>query len=115
MNEDILLPVDLPAEALKLAWWQVSCLQGVNDRFQSVAITGRANRECRLSTHLRRTRGGRRMTQMGNPPHSWIAGGGSCRMTRSPGFRHTPSWRLWIRWASASGASMRLQSWPGLQ
>jgi hypothetical protein len=50
MNEDIPLPVDLPAGALKLAWWQMSCLQAVNDRFQSVAITGRANRECRLST-----------------------------------------------------------------
>jgi hypothetical protein len=50
MNEDILLPVDLPAEALKLVWWQVSCLQALNDRFQSVVITGRANRECRFST-----------------------------------------------------------------
>jgi len=29
MSEEILLPVDLPAEALKLAWWQVSCLQAV--------------------------------------------------------------------------------------
>ena len=29
MVEDILLPVDPPAEALKLAWWQVSCPQAV--------------------------------------------------------------------------------------
>jgi hypothetical protein len=35
-----LFPVDLPAGALKLAWWQVSCLQAVNGRFQSGAITG---------------------------------------------------------------------------
>jgi hypothetical protein len=26
MNEDILLPIELPAEALKLAWRQVSLL-----------------------------------------------------------------------------------------
>jgi hypothetical protein len=58
MNYDIPLPVDLPAGAPNLAWWQVSCLQAVNDRFQSVAITGRANRECRLSTHLSRSRRG---------------------------------------------------------
>jgi hypothetical protein len=41
MNEVIPLPVDLPAGALKSPWWQVSCLQAVNDRFLSVAITGR--------------------------------------------------------------------------
>jgi hypothetical protein len=55
MDEDIPLPVDLPAGALKLAWWQVSCLQAVNDRFQSGAITGRANREWRLSTQQSRS------------------------------------------------------------
>src|ERR1700732_4710194 len=55
MNYDIPLPVDLPAGAPNLAWWQVSCLQAVNDRFQSVAITGRANRECRRSTLLSRS------------------------------------------------------------
>jgi len=27
MNEDILLPVDLPAEALKFGWWRVSCFK----------------------------------------------------------------------------------------
>jgi hypothetical protein len=35
MHEDILLPVDLPAEALKLAWWQVSCLQAVMTAFKA--------------------------------------------------------------------------------
>ena len=35
MNEGIPLPVDLPAGALKLAWWQVSLLQAVNDRFNA--------------------------------------------------------------------------------
>jgi len=35
MNEDILLPVGRPAEALKLAWRQVSLLQAVNDRFNA--------------------------------------------------------------------------------
>jgi hypothetical protein len=33
----------------------VSCLQAVNDRFQSAGITGRANWEWRLSTHLGRS------------------------------------------------------------
>jgi hypothetical protein len=41
MNQDILLPVDLPAEALKLAWWQVSCLQAVNGRFRRSAHPSR--------------------------------------------------------------------------
>jgi hypothetical protein len=65
MNEDIILPVDLPGEALKFGWWQVSCLQRVNDRFQSAAIAGRANRECRLSTLLSRSRRVLRTAGMG--------------------------------------------------
>jgi hypothetical protein len=81
MNEDIPLSVDLPAEALKFAWWQVSCLRAVNDRFQSVAITGRANRECRLSIQLSRSRLVLRTAGMGHeqrfPPPTLSAG---CRL-----------------------------------
>ena len=45
MNEDIPLPVDLPAGVLKWARRRVSRLQTVNDRFESARIHGRANGE----------------------------------------------------------------------
>jgi hypothetical protein len=45
MNEDIPLPVDLPAAPLKSARRRVSRLQTVNDRFESPQIQGRANWE----------------------------------------------------------------------
>jgi hypothetical protein len=45
MNEDILLPIELPAEALKLAWRQMSLLQAVNDRFtHSITRRGKSGR-----------------------------------------------------------------------
>jgi hypothetical protein len=50
MKEDIPLPFGLPAAALKYAPCRVSRLQAVNDRFESLGITFRANRECRIST-----------------------------------------------------------------
>jgi len=49
MKDDIPLPFGLPAAALKYAPCRVSRLQAVNDRFQSLGITFRANRECRVS------------------------------------------------------------------
>jgi hypothetical protein len=45
MDDDIPLPIDLPAAALKL----VLSLQAVNDRIRAVGIASRANREL---THL---------------------------------------------------------------
>jgi hypothetical protein len=53
MNEDIPLPVDLPAAALKSARRRVSRLQTVNDRFESARIQGRANGEGPQTTHKR--------------------------------------------------------------
>jgi hypothetical protein len=56
MDEDIPLPVDLPAAALKLARCRVSRLQTDNDRFESARIQGRANGEGPLTIHLSRSR-----------------------------------------------------------
>src|SRR5690348_7121103 len=52
MNEDIPLPVDLPAAALKSARRRVSRLQTVNDRFESARIQGPANGEGPQTTRL---------------------------------------------------------------
>src|ERR1700730_15371061 len=51
MDEDRPLPVELPAPVLKQAQRRISWPQTVNVRFPSMGITGRANREGRISTH----------------------------------------------------------------
>src|ERR1700730_18662894 len=55
MDEDRPLPVELPAPVLKQAQRRISWPQTVNVRFPSMGITGRANREGRMSSHLGRS------------------------------------------------------------
>jgi hypothetical protein len=45
MDEGIPVPVDLPVADLKYGQCRVSGPQAINDRFQRVDLTGRANRE----------------------------------------------------------------------
>jgi hypothetical protein len=54
MDEDIPLPVYLPAAALKKAHSRVSWFQGVNDCFYSAGVTGQANPQRQLATRPRR-------------------------------------------------------------
>ena len=66
MNEDIPLSIDVPAVALKLAQCRMSRLHVINDRFQCMGITGRANRERQKSTQLSRSRRGLRTAGVGH-------------------------------------------------
>jgi hypothetical protein len=52
MDDDRPPLLELPAAALNSTQCRVSRLQAVNDRFQSMGITGRANRECSFSPKL---------------------------------------------------------------
>jgi hypothetical protein len=78
MNEDIPLPVDLPAAPLKSARRRVPRLQTVNNRFESARIQRRANGEGPQTTHPRR------LVSVGESPE-WGMNRGSDDRDRSTG------------------------------